>query len=82
MAPVIAKLMVSRPAWVLAAMMASRRDTLLSVPPFKAFNCSAVKLVPRPLSLLSVIVVTVSVETTSVTVTARACVSVKVPSET
>lgn len=66
------KVMVSSPAELLAAWMASRRDIWPSAPLF-AFRASSDVTVP---SLTSETVVTISVLATSVTVTVIACVSV------
>ena len=79
--PLILKEMVSSPAVLLAAMMASRSDTALSAP-LLALSCSMLKLLPKPLSLASDVVVTTSTFDTSSTVTAMACVSVALPSLT
>ena len=68
-------------AVLFAAMMASRSDTSLSTP-LLALSCSVLKLLPRPVSLVSAVVVTTSRFDTSVTVMLKAWVSVSRPSLT
>ena len=80
-ASVMLKPMLSRPTVLLAAIMASRNDTLPSAP-LLALSCSAVKLLPKPVSFVSAVVVTTSVLDTSSTVMVKACVSVRKPSLT
>jgi hypothetical protein len=59
---------------LLAAISASRSEIAPSAP-LLALSCSALKLPPRPVSLLSATVVTTSALDTSLTLTAMACVS-------
>ncbi len=66
------KVTVFSPAVLLAAMMASRSDTLLSVP-LLALSCSTLNPVPRPVSLVSAVVSTTSVVGMSSTVMAMSC---------